>query len=347
VIYGKQMTSPQVGRERHKNMPRLGISFVGNYATHDVIRYASEAEKNNYESVWIAEDLGMRDAVVPIASAAASTSKIKLASGIIPIYYRPPSLMAMTAATLDELSHGRFVLGLGNGLKNWVEQQGLEFRKPLRAMREYVENVRRILEEQNGVTAKGEVYSFNSVKLHFRKQHTRVPIYIAARGPKMFQLGGEIGDGVLNSEEFRSPEYFKWIRENLKEGAERAGRNPSEVDLASYVFVSVSDDFEKAKEMVKPRVASMLAEGVLDPHVERMNLSEDEMSAVKKAVASGDPKAISRTMTDSILDASAIYGTAKDCERGMKDFRASGVDLPILFPVGSDISGLIKLAKDW
>lgn len=326
---------------------RLGISFVGNYAIHDVIRYAAEAERNGYESVWIAEDLGMRDAVVPIASAAVTTSKIKLASGIIPIYYRPPSLMAMTAATLDELSGGRFVLGLGNGLRNWVEQQGLEFKKPLAAMKEYVQSVRRILEEQDGVSAKGEVYSFSSVKLHFRKQRTRVPIYIAARGPKMFQLGGEIGDGVLNSEGFRSPEYFKWIRENLKEGAERTGRNALQIDLASYVFVSVSEDYEKAKDMVKPRVASMLAEGVLDPHVERMGLSKGEMSAVKKAVASGDSKAVNRAVTDSILDASAIYGTPKDCEKGMKEFRVSGVDLPIVFPVGPDISELIKLAKEW
>lgn len=328
-------------------MSRLGISFVGNYDVHDVIRCAQEAERNNYESVWIAEDLGMRDAVGPIASAAVSTSKIKLASGIMPIYYRPPSLMAMTCATLDELSRGRFVLGLGNGVKSWVKQQGIEFKKPLSAMREYVQSVRRILEEADSVTMEGEVYSFSSVKLYFRKQNSKIPIYIAARGPKMFQLAGEIGDGVLNSEEFRSPEYFKWIRENLEQGAEQSGRKASQVDLASYVFVSVSPDYERAKEMVKPRVASMLAEGVLDPHADLMSLSKSELLAVKKAVGKGDQREISRTVSDTILDATAIYGTPKDCEMGMKDFRASGVDLPILFPVGADVFDLIKNAKDW
>jgi len=330
-------------------LSRLGICFVGNYSSQDLIRYAKAAEENNYESVWIAEDLGMRDAIGPFGSIALSTRHIKLATGILAIYYRSPGLMAMTIATLDELSGGRMILGLGNGIREWVEQQGLEYRKPLVAMKEYVEVVRRLLEGSE-VTFDGRIYKLSSTKLHFKPPRRRIPVYIAARGPRMLQLAGEIGDGVLNSEEFCTPKYFEWARENMKEGSEKSGRDPHEVDLASYVLVSVSEDHDKAKETIKPRAISMLANGALHPalpfHLDRMGLSAGDVSPAIKSWKKGDIRRACEAIPDSVLDLVSIYGTPRECANRMREFRSAGVDLPIVSPVGSDILGTIRLAKD-
>jgi 5,10-methylenetetrahydromethanopterin reductase len=319
---------------------------VGDYNTEDVIRYSKIAEECSYDSIWAAEDLGFRDAIGPLASLAISTLKIKLATGILPVYYRSPALVAMTIATLDELSKGRIILGLGNGVRSYVEKQGIKFEKSLRTMREYVEIIRLILTGES-VEYQGQIHTLKGTKLEFRPFRTIVPTYIAARGPKMFQLAGEIADGVLVSDGFCANNYVKWALRNVSVGAKKAGRDPINVDFASLIFLSVSNDHNEARENVKPSVLSMLAEGTLNPHLKTLGVDEDDLTPTRFALERGNFKDACGKLPDTVLDASSIYGTPHECAIKMKELRNAGVTLPIIEPIGPDKEWIIRLAKDW
>lgn len=311
-----------------------------------MLRYTKLAEETGYDSVWVAEDLSYRDAVAPLASLAMSTRRIKLGTGILPVYYRSPALAAMTVATLDELSEGRTILGLGNGVRSYVERQGIEFKKPLTALREYIHIIRLLLSGEK-VTYEGHVHSLKDTKLEFKPIRRNIPIYIAARSAKMFQLAGEIGDGVLGSDGFCADDYVGWASENMRMGADRAGRSPEDVDFASLVLVSVSEDHDKAKKNIKPSVLSLFAEGTFDRHLPRMGLSNGDLSPVREALIQSNFQEACERIPDALLDASAIYGTPEECAIRMSRLRAAGVRLPIVEPVGPDKESIVKLAKHW
>jgi len=327
-------------------MKRIGLYFVGDYSCEEMVLYSKLAEQNGYESVWVAEDLSFRDGVVPLSAIAVATKKIKLATGIIPVYYRSPALAAMTAATLDELSSQRLILGVGSGVREYVERQGLEFKKPLAAVKEYVEIVR-LLSTGRSVSYSGKVHQLKDTRLAFKPPRARVPIYVAARGPRMFQLAGEIADGALGCDGFCEQGYVKWALDNVRIGAEKAHRRPEDIDLGFLVLVSVSENSNEAKERVKPAVVSLFAQGVFDPHLKTMGLSESDVASVRESLRSGDLTTAYRNVPAALLEASAIYGTPDECARKMSKFREAGVDLPIIEPIGPDKELIIQVAKDW
>jgi len=327
-------------------MKSIGLGFVGDYQYRDILSHSRLAERNGYDSVWISEDLGFRDAVTRLASLATSTNRIKLATGIIPLYYRSPALAAMTIATLDELSQGRMILGIGNGVRSYVEKQGIEFRSPLRAMEEYALIIRELLSGKP-VTFEGEVYKLSDVQLSFKPRRLSIPIYIASRRQRMFQLAGKIADGAIMNDGFCAESYIKWALENMRMGAESAGRSKRDVKLASLVWVSVSDDFDRAKEHVKPWFTSLLVEGAFDPHMERLGISTDEANEVKQAWVRGRKKEAFERISEAMLDATAIYGFPNECARKMSKFRSSGVNLPIILPLTPEKKKIIRKARNW
>ena len=325
---------------------RIGLFVVGDYNCQEVIRYAKVGEENGYDSIWLAEDLGFRDAMVPLASLAVSTTRIKLATGILPVYYRSPALTAMTAATLDELSGGRLILGLGSGAPRFLAAQGIDPSKPLGALREYVEIIQQIL---NGDSAsyKGRFHNLNGVKLSFKPPRQKIPIYIAARRKKMLQLAGEIADGVFLSDGFCSESYLRWAHENVSQGIEKTKRNQRDVDFSCAVLLAVSPDHDQAKENVKPSVLKVLSRGYLDPFLEMWGLTATDIAPARDAWLNGSfTEAYSKT-PDALLDGSAIYGTPDECRKKMAALRAAGVELPVIRPVGPNLEFAIEVAKNW
>jgi 5,10-methylenetetrahydromethanopterin reductase len=311
-----------------------------------MIRYTRVAEGNGYDSVWIAEDLGDRDAIVSLAAVAASTQKIRLATCILPVYYRSPAITAMTFAALDELSRGRSILGLGSGVRKSVELQGLEFRRPLLALREYVSIVRHLL-SGSSVTFNGSIFRLSHTKLNFKLTRQDIPIYIAARGPKMFQLAGEISQGALANEGFCTRAYVQWALQNMRQGAEKAGRDARDTELAALTFLSVSEDHDKAMEIVIPKVLSLLTEGIFGDHLDRLGSSVREVAPALDAWKKGNMKEALEKVPKALIDGSAICGTPDECAKKMKEFRSAGVSLPIIRPLGDNIVETIELAKNW
>src|SRR5205823_9197899 len=219
------------------------------------LRVVQEAERLGYDSVWAAEAYGS-DAATVLAWLAAGTSKIKLGSAIFQMPGRSAAMTAMTAATIDELSGGRMMLGIGSSGPQVSEGfHGVRFAKQLQRTREYVAVVRMALARER-VEYHGETLELplpdgpgKALKLMISPVQERIPIYIAAIGPKNTALAGEIADGWIPT--LFSPEHLAELKKLLEEGAARAGRSLEGFDIPPTVNVSVTDDLARARAALR------------------------------------------------------------------------------------------------
>ncbi len=225
----------------------------------DQLQVVQEAERLGYDSVWAAEAYGS-DAASVLAWLAAGTSKIKLGSAIFQMPGRSAAMTAMTAATIDELSQGRMILGIGSSGPQVAEGwHGQRFGRQLQRTREYVAVVRMALARER-VQFSGETLELplpdgpgKPLKLMISPAQERIPVYLAAIGPKNTALAGEIADGWIPT--FFSPEHVAQFRELLDEGATRSGRSLDAFDIAPTVNAFVSDDRELARNVMRPVLA--------------------------------------------------------------------------------------------
>src|SRR3979411_2225612 len=223
------------------------------------LQVVQEAERLGYDSVWAAEAYGS-DAATGLAWLAAGTSKIKLGSAIFQIPGRSAAMTAMTAATIDELSGGRMVLGIGSSGPQVAEGwHGQRFARQLQRTRDYVAVVRMALARER-VEFHGETLELplpdgpgKALKLTISPVQERIPIYIAAIGPKNTALAGEIADGWIPT--LFSPEHVSELRPLLQEGAERSGKSLDDFDIAPTVNVFITDDLESARNAMRPFIA--------------------------------------------------------------------------------------------
>lgn len=244
---------------------RLGIMAGYSGARIELpIEMIQEADRLGYYAVWTAEAYGS-DVVTPLAWIGALTQNIRLGTAIMQMPARTPAMTAMTAITLDQLSGGRFLLGLGLSGPQVVEGwHGQPYGKPLSKTREYVEIVRSILKRQEPLTYNGDYYQIpyqgedatglgkplKSI-IHGRAD---MPIYLAAIGPKNLELAAEIADGVLPF--FFSPKtYAEVFAEPIALGLQKAGKTIENFDIAAGVHVAMGDDLEICRNMVRPFIA--------------------------------------------------------------------------------------------
>jgi F420-dependent oxidoreductase-like protein len=225
----------------------------------DQLQVVQEAERLGFDSVWAAEAYGS-DAATVLGWLAAGTSKIKLGSAIFQMPGRSAAMTAMTAATIDELSGGRMLLGIGSSGPQVAEGwHGQRFGRQLQRTREYIEVVRMALARER-VEYHGETIELplpdgpgKALKLMIAPVQERIPVYLAAIGPKNTALAGEIADGWIPT--FFSPEHVGGMRALLEEGAAKSGRSLENFDIAPTVNVYISDDREMARNLVRPYLA--------------------------------------------------------------------------------------------
>jgi len=245
---------------------RLGLN-LGYWGAggSDGVELAQEAERLGFDSVWTAEAYGS-DALTPLTWVGALTKKIKLGTGILQMPARTPANTAMSAATLDMLSGGRVLLGLGLSGPQVVEGwHGQPYGKPLTRTREYVEIVRRILAREEPLDFQGEEYQIpipggtglgKPLKLILHPLRPRIPIYLAAIGPKNIELAGEIADGWLPV--FLAPEkesaYLQPLDAGLAKRQKPLQFDPP-FDIAPTVMVMLGDDVDLCRAMIKPMLA--------------------------------------------------------------------------------------------
>jgi len=310
-------------------MKKLGVAFSWRESPlENILTCARCAEQAGIESVWIPEAWG-RDAFLALAAVAQATDRVKLGTGIVNVYSRSPAALAMSAATLDELSHGRAILGVGSSGPGVVERwHGIRYERPLTRVRETVRIARLAL---SGATTdfQGSFFHVSGFKLAMGPPRRAVPIYIAALGPKMLRLAGEIADGVLLYL-CSLPAIPKAINE-IRKGANRAGRSLDNFEIATLLPTVVSENRKEAQSIVARAIAYYV--GGMGTYYRRV-ISESgfasEASKINEAWQRGDRLSATNAVSEQLISSVALAGPPAECRQKLEDFTKSGVNLPIL-----------------
>ena len=310
-------------------MSRIGIAFSGGLTASEIADCAERAEALGYESAWVAEGHG-GDQFATLAACALRTRRIRLGTAISSVFVRTAPTIAMAAATVDELSGGRFVLGLGSSHRVQVgPEHGVEYARPLERVRDTVAIVRTLLREGE-VSHAGETVRIECFNLWFRPFRGDLPIYLSALFPKMLELTGEIADGVILTRSTLATAAA--VRARVAAGAARAGRDAAAIEVTSLLPASVSADREAALGAARPGLAFYAG---FFPRYNRL-LAEsgfpDEAAAVARAWAAGDAAGAARAVTDEMITATSIAGTRDECRDRLEAYRDSGLDLPVISP---------------
>jgi F420-dependent oxidoreductase-like protein len=340
---------------------KLGIN-VGYWGMgigpQDQLQVVQEAERLGYDSVWAAEAYGS-DAATVLAWLAGGTSTIKLGSAIFQMPGRSPAMTAMTAATIDELSGGRMRLGIGSSGPQVAEGwHGQGFARQLQRTREYVEVVRMALARER-VEYHGETLTLplpdgpgKPLKLMISPVQERIPIYLAAIGPRNTALAGEIADGWLPT--FFSPEHVGELRALLQEGADRAGRSLDGFDMAPNVTAYVSDDRELARNLMRPVLALYIGgmgsrkQNFYNNLVQRYGF-EQAANEIQDLYLEGKKAEAGDAIPDELIDMVSLCGPRDFVRDRIAAFRDAGVGTlaitPMAFSVEDRIDQLRAVAE--
>ncbi|HEV3055973.1 MAG TPA: LLM class F420-dependent oxidoreductase [Solirubrobacteraceae bacterium] len=324
----------------------------------DQLQVVQEAERLGYDSVWAAEAYGS-DAATVLGWLAAGTSKIKLGSAIFQMPARSPAMTAMTAATLDELSGGRFRLGIGSSGPQVAEGwHGQRFANQLQRTREYVEVVRKALARER-LQYQGETLELplpdgpgKALKLMIAPVQERIPIYLAAIGPKNTALAGEIADGWLPT--FFSPEHVGGLRALLEEGAARAGRSLDGFEIVPNVTAYVSDDRELARNLMRPVLALYIGgmgsrkQNFYNQLVRRYGF-EEAADEIQNLYLDGKQAEAGEAIPGELIDMVCLCGPRDFVRDRIGAFRDAGVGTlaitPMAFTVDDRIEQLRAIAE--
>jgi coenzyme F420-dependent oxidoreductase len=311
-------------------VPKIGlvIPYWSDITKTELIEVASLAEELGFHSLLVPEMWG-RDAFSLLGLLAAHTKKINLGTGIISVFSRTPATIAQTIATLDEISDGRMILGLGTSgpivIEDW---HGLKFEKPLQRTKEYVEIIRMILSGER-VNYDGEVFKLKNFRLQFTPPRKSIPIYIASIGPKNIRLTGELADGWIP---FLVPrEYIQDAKKELAAGVRAAGRDINQIMLCPYLPACIFRDIELSKKVVKEHIAYYVGEmGTFYYNVISRYGFGDEANSIVEAWKKGSKIQAIQSISDSMLNSVAIVGTIDEGKRRLEEYMQTGEDLPIL-----------------
>ena len=323
-------------------MQRLGLTVPldGLTLSDTVVPLAKLAEDNGYTDIWSAE-VGGADGMTPLAAVATACPNVRLGTAILPAFSRPPALMAMGAASLQALSGGRFVLGIGTSssiiVQGWM---GVPFAKPYTRMREMVEVLREALAGKK-VSFEGETVRSQGFRLT-ADPGAPVPIYIAGLGPKMLRLAGEVADGVILY--LFTPDGVKDALAQVHEGARAAGRDPSQIDVVMRIGVALDEDPAFLSYMLRRVTTSYAMVDVYNASLTRQGFGE-EASTLARLWKEGDRDGAANAITDEMLDALYIAGDIDACNNKLQAFRDAGVTTPVLFPISVSGDPAERLTK--
>jgi F420-dependent oxidoreductase-like protein len=330
----------------------LGLS------SDDQREIVQEAERLGYDSVWAAEAYGS-DAATVLGWLAALTSTIRLGSAIFQMPARSPAMTAMTAATIDQLSGGRMLLGLGSSGPQVAEGwHGQRFARQIQRTREYVAVVRKALSRER-LEFEGETITLplpdgpgRALKLTISPVQERIPIYLAAIGPNNTRLAGEIADGWIPT--LFSPEHVAEFRPLLEEGAARSGRSLEGFDVAPQVNVCVSDDLQAARDLMRPFIALYVGgmgsrrQNFYNALVTRYGF-EQEAREVQDLYLDGKREAAMARLSDELIDTVSLCGPRDHVRERLAVFRDAGVGTlgvsPIAFTKDERLAQLRLVAE--
>jgi len=329
-----------------KPFQRVALYLQDRHPLSQSIEYVRYAESRGFEAVWQAESRLARDAIVPIAAYAARTDRIKVGSGVINNWTRNAALIASTFSTLDDLAPGRVLCGLGAWWEPLASKVGVHRRKPVQAMRETVEAVRRLL-KMEAVTFEGEFVRLQDAAIdivHGDRSPKRIPIYIGATGMLMMELAGEVADGVLLNY-LVSPSYNREAMEHLGRGAALAGRRIEEVDRPQLIVCSLDPDRATALDNARKLVTQYLGQ---QPHIMKASgVSQDLLNEIGRFLTwpaeEHQIRAAMRLVPDEVVQLITASGTPEECRAKVLQYIEAGCTCPVLYPLSDDVRLMIDV----
>jgi 5,10-methylenetetrahydromethanopterin reductase len=328
---------------------RLAIYLQDKHAIQDEFTFARYAEDCGFDEIWQADTRLARDCISMMGALAAITQRVRIGSGVLPIWPRNVATLAATFSTLWEMAPGRIVCGLGAWWEPITSKVGLHRRKPLQAMREYVTVLRKLFNREV-VSWESEFINLDAVELdiiHGDTSPRPIPIYIGATGEKMMELTGEIADGaVLNY--MVSPDYIRRSVERLRAGAERAGRNLDDIDRPELIVVSMHTDRARALDDARELLVQYLGQ---EPHIMKASgVSQDLLDRVHQVLGWPTTKARVREamhlVPDDLVQLVTAAGTPDECVAKVKEYIDAGCTCPIMYSLQEDIRPMVNVFRE-
>jgi len=325
-------------------MARVAMYLQDKHDIREGMAYVQYAEQQGFEAVWQAESRLVRDAIVPMAAFAAVTSRIKVGSGVLNNWTRNIGLLAATFLTLDDLAPDRIICGIGAWWDPLAKNVGIERKKPLKAMRETVEVMKRLLNMER-VTFHGEFHQVYGIELdvvHGRREPRNVPIYIGATQMGMMELAGEIADGVVLNY-CVPPEYNQTALKHIEIGAKKAGRSLDDIDRPQLIVCSVDYDHYRAVQSAKELITQYLGQ---QPHIAEASGTPPEIVKKVQSILGwpATKEQIHEAMQfvpDELIERITASGTPDEVRAKVEEYNRNGCTCPILYPLGEDVKLMI------
>lgn len=300
-----------------------------------LIELARLAEGSGYDHLWLADERFFREVYASLTACALHTERLELGPCVTDPYSRHPALTAMALATLDEVSGGRAVLGLGAGISGFAEL-GVARNRPALAIREAVTLIRRLLAGER-ITQHGEVIRFQDGRLDFTPPRPDVPVYVASNGPLGQRAAGAVADGAI-MEGCGTPDEARALAATVAAGAKQAGRDPGGIELVARLNACLAEDGRAAREVLRLRVARTLGAGRLK--FATLDAQGLALPAEAQATVAGLPYAtgiepyrpLLPLITDRVVDALTLAGTVDEAVAHVVDLGRAGIGQVMIHP---------------
>lgn len=311
-------------------MSRLGVSlpFLRPLGLDDYVALARESEARGYDTIWTGESAGA-DAITAMTILATHTRRVSVASGVIPVQIRTPQTLGMTATTLGHVAPGRICLGLGVSSRIIVGQwHGLPFERPLEQLREAVTLIRLVLSGER-VNFEGRHYRARNFRLTMPPPPQPVRIYLAALGPRMLELAGEVADGALLN--WLPPEAVPASIRRIEAGARRAGRSLADFDVAALIRTCVTDEAEPVRQALARDITSY---AIVDSYARFFGDCGygAEVDKVNAAWSAGDRAQAVREVSGRFVDGLGVVGPEDFCRDRIAQYAKAGLTQPVVLP---------------
>lgn len=323
---------------------KFSLRLNNDHPVKDYVRWAQAAEQVGFDQFWVSNDLFFRSAPVILTAVAAATQRIQVGTCILNPYTVNPAEIAMLAATLDEVSGGRFNLGLSSGADDFLGWLGIQAEKPRTAVIETVRVVNRLLSGKRASLQGKFLQWTDEAYLRFEALR-RVPIYIGAMSPRMLEAIGEVADGGLPL--LFPPEHYQNVMPFIQAGAARAGRHVEDLDVAACIWCSVSDDKAAAEDALKEKIA-YYGHAMSATILAQLGLTHADFEAIQQAVmVENDIEKAKSLVTEPMMQI-GIVGTTRDLIARLEKLAGLGVrHISFGPPLGPDIdSAIAAIGRD-
>ena len=314
-------------------MVKFGLALEPTMTLEENIGLAKIAEANRIEHIWVCDNSPsppFGDVFVTLTAIALNTKTAKLGTSLCNPYTRNPAIIAASIMSLDNLSKGRAVLGIGAGSTDRLAAVGISRRKPLATVKDSINACRRLF---NGEIVSVKSPGFQVVDVLLTQTAHRIPIYVGGSGPEMLSLAGELADGVLLTS---SSDYLPTAIGHLRKGADKAGRDIDEIDVTNSLVISLSDNEAEAKDVAREIVLDLVAWGRPEA-LALSSIGRQQQDVIQQAIEKKGPEGAVDQITDKMVEALSAAGTVEKCLAKCIDQIKKGVGQIIFcLPFGPD-----------